>query len=258
MVFFSRLLLLSTSVFAPFEGGDVLQEGQLVACGLSALSLLVLIGFPVWHLVSSDGMLWHYVPSAILGMTVGFGLSPEYVDEVCAVLVWSEFLFGLATVGLTAYTLSAVPASSRLSVPMIAAGLLTAVSALMLCWVRTGTMLSVQADVIPPQFRGTLPDAPLLVVGLTGTLVFIPVAMLIELYRYVDYSSRQFIIRTGVLFGIYLLAGFAALGPFVHGAQLGFFDVPLALLPLGCINALAVTIPAILLLVDPRFSVSQD
>ncbi len=258
MIFFSRLLLLSTSVFAPFEGGNELQEGQLVECGLSALSLLVLIGFPVWHLMSNDGILWHYVPSALLGMTVGVALSPDYLDEVCAALQWCQFGFGIATVGLTVYTLSAVPARSRMSLPMIAAGLLTALSAMLLFCVRSGSMLSVQADAIPPQFRGALPDALLYVFGLAGTLVFIPGAILFELYRHTNFSTRQFIIRTGVMLGVYLLAGCATLGTFVHGAGSGFFDVPLALLPLGCINALAAAIPSALLLVNPQFTVSQD
>lgn len=152
----------------------------------------------------------------------------------------------------------AVPTQSRMSLPMLAAGLLTALSVTALCCVRSGSMLSVQADAIPPQFRGALPDAPLYVFGLYGTLVFIPGAILFELYRHTDFSSRQFIIRTGVMLGIYLLAGFATVGIFVHGAGSGFFDVPLALLPLGCINALAAAIPSTLLLVDPQFSVSQD
>lgn len=257
-IFFSRLLLLSTSVFAPFEGGNELHEGQLVACGLSALCVLVLIGFPIWHLISNGGILWHYVPSALIGMTVGFGLSPGYLDEVCAALKWCEFGFGIATVGLTVYTLLAVPAQSRMSLPMIAAGLLTALSVMVLCVVRSGSMLSVQTDVIPPQFRGAFPDAPLYVLGLYGTLVFIPGTILFELYRHTDISSRQFIIRTGVLLGAYLLAGFATLGTFVHGAGAGFFDVPLALLPLACTNALAAAIPSSLSLLDPQYSVSQD
>ena len=258
MIFFSRLLLLSTSVFAPFEGGNALQEGQLVACGLSALSLLVLIGFPLWHLISNGGMLLHYGPSALLGMTIGFGLPPDYLDEVCAALQCCEFVLGIVTVGLMAYALSAVPAKSRMSLPLIAAGLLTVLSVLALCFVRSGSMLSVQADAIPPQFRGVLPDAPLYVVGLCGTLVLIPGAILFELYRHTDVSTRQFIIHTGVMFGVYLVVGIAALGTFVHGAGTGFFDVPLALLPLGCVNALAAAIPSVLLLVDPQFSVSQD
>ncbi|MBS0202284.1 MAG: hypothetical protein JSS49_05235 [Planctomycetes bacterium] len=258
VTFFSRLLLLSTSVFIPFASGDVLREGQLVECGLSALSLLVLIAFPVWHLISNGGILWHYVPSALVGMIFGFGLSPDYLDEVCVALQWCEVAFGTATVGITLYTMSKVPAQSRMSLPMIAAVALTVLSALALGFVRVGPMLTVQADSIPPQFRGALPDASLYVFGLYGTLMFIPVAILLELYWYVDFSSRQFIIRTGVLLGIYLLAGIASLGSFVQSAASGFFDVPLALLPLACISALAASIPSSLLLVDPQLSVTDD
>ncbi|MDB5343340.1 MAG: family transposase [Schlesneria sp.] len=258
MIFFSRLLLLSTSVFAPFEGGNDLQEGQLVECGLSALILLVLVGFPVWHLFSNDGVTWHYIPSALVGVIAGFALSPDYLDEVIAAIQWCEFGFGIAAVGLTVYTLSAVPSRSRMSLPIIAAGLLTAASVMVLFSVRSGSMLSVQADAIPPQFRGGLPDAPLYIFGLYGTLVFIPVGMLFELYRHANLSTRQFINRSGVLLGIYLLAGLAAVGSFIHGAGSGFFDVPLALLPLACINALAAAIPSTLLLVDPQFSVTDD
>jgi hypothetical protein len=258
MIFFSRLLLLSTSVFAPFEGGNDLQEGQLVECGLSALILLVLAGFPVWHLYSNDGVTWHYVPSALIGVIAGFALSPDYLDEVIAAIQWCEIGFGIAAVGLTAYTLSAVPARSRMSLPIIAATVLTAAAVMVLFSVRSGSMLSVQADAIPPQFRGGLPDAPLYVFGLYGTLVFIPVAMLFELYRHSTLSTRQFINRSAVLLGIYLVAGLAAVSSFVHGAGSGFFDVPIALLPLACINALAAAIPSTLLLVDPQFSVVEE
>lgn len=258
MIFFSRLLLLSTSVFIPFGGGNDLQEGQLVECGLSALSLLVLLGFPVWHLFSNDGILWHYIPSAIVGMIVGFGLSPDYLDEVCAVLQWCQFCFGIATVGITIYTLMAVPAQSRMSLPMIAAGLLTALSAISLSFVRTGSMLSVQADAVPPQLRGVLPDASLYVFGLAGTLILIPAAILFELYRHTDFSTRQFIIRTSVIAGMYVVAGIATLEAFIKGAGCGFFDVPLALVPLASINALAAAIPSALMLVDPQYTLSDD
>lgn len=258
MVFFSRLLILSASVFIPFEGGNALREGQLVECGLSAFSVLVIIGFPFWHLISNGGVLRHYGASALVGMIAGFGLSPDYLDEVCGALKWFEFGFGLAAVGLMVHTLLAVPAQSRMSLPVIAAVLLTGLSAMTLCFVRTGSMLTVQASVIPPQFQGALPDAPLLVLGLSGTLVLIPVAILFELYQHSDYSSRQFIIRTGLFLGGYLLVGIATLGSFVHGAGTGFFDVPIALLPLGCVNALAASIPSAMFLLDPQYSVSQD
>lgn len=258
MIFFARLLLLSTSVFAPFEGGNDLQEGQLVECGLSALCLLVLIGFPVWHLKSNDAPMLHYIPSALVGMAIGFGLSPAYLDKVCAALQWCEFLFGIASVGLLIYLLSTVPARSRMSLPMVGAGLVTALSTLALLFVRTGSMLSVQADAIPPQLRGAVPDAPLYVLGLYGTLACIPAALLFELYRHTDYDTRQLIVRTGVIAGVYLVAGFATLDAFVHGAGTGFFDVPLALLPLGCVNALAAAIPAVLFLANPQYTLTED
>jgi hypothetical protein len=258
MIFFSRLLLLSASVFAPFEGGNNLQGNQLVACGLSALSLLVLIVFPVWHLISNDGILWHYIPSGLVGMIVGFGIPPNNLDEVCAALKWCEVAMGIATVGLTLYTLSVVPARSRMSPPLIASALVTALAAAALCYVRTGSMLTVEADVVPPQLRGALPDASLYVFGLFGTLVFLPAAILFELYWHTEYSTRQFIIRTGILMGVYLLVGCATLAVFVKGAGADFFDVPLALLPLACVNALAAAIPSALLLVDPQYSVTQD
>ncbi len=258
MIFFARLLLLSTSVFAPFEGGNDLQEGQLVECGLAALSLLVLIGFPVWHLKSNDAPMLHYIPSALVGMAIGFGLPPAYLDKVCAALQWCEFLFGIASVGLLIYLLSTVPARSRMSLPMVGAGLVTALSTLALLFVRTGSMLSVQADAIPPQLRGAVPDAPLYVLGLYGTLACIPAALLFELYRHTDYDTRQLIVRTGVIVGVYLVAGFATLDAFVHGAGTGFFDVPLALLPLGCVNALAAAIPAVLFLANPQYTLTED
>lgn len=258
MIFFARLLLLSTSVFAPFEGGNDLQGGQLVECGLAALSLLVLIGFPIWHLKANDGPMLHYIPSALIGMAVGFGLPPTYLDEVFAALQWCEVIFGMTTAGLLVYTLSAVPARSRMSLPMITAGVLTALSVLALFGVHSGSMLTVQADTIPPQLRGASPDAPLYVLGLYGTLIFIPTAMLFEMYRRTDYETRHLIVRSGIIGSVYLVAGFATLDALVHGTGSGFFDVPLALLPLGCMNALAAAIPAVLFLANPRYTLTED
>lgn len=257
MIFFSRLLLLSTSVFAPFGGGNDLQEGQLVACGVSALCLLVLAGFPVWHLYSNDGVLWHYVPSALVGMTVGFALPPEYLNQIFVAIQWCEITFGIVAVALTAYTLSAVPSRSRMSIPIIAAGLLTAVCVMVLFGIKAGSMLTFQADAIPPQFHGAPPDAGLYVIGLCGILICIPIAFLFELYRHTAYETRQFIIRSGTLLGMYLVAGSATLNSFTHAGS-DFFDVPLALVPLACINALSAAIPSTLLLVDPQYSVSDD
>lgn len=258
MIFFARLLLLSTSVFIPFEGGNDLQEGQLVACGVSALCLLVLIGFPVWHLKSNDGPMLHYIPSALAGMAIGFGLSPAYLNQVCAALKWCECAFGVTSVGLLIYLFCAIPARSRMSLPMLGAGLLTALSTITLFFVRSGSMLSVQADTIPPQLRAATPDAPLYVMGLYGTLALIPAALLFELYRHTDYNTRQLIVRTGVIVGVYMVAGIGALDAFVHGAGFGFFDVPLALLPLGCINSLAAAIPAVLFLANPQYTLTED
>ena len=119
-------------------------------------------------------------------------------------------------------------------------------------------MLTFQADAIPPQFHGAPPDAGLYVIGLYGILIFIPIAFLFELYRHTAYETRQFIIRSGALLGMYLVAGSATLNSFTHAAGSDFFDVPLALVPLACINALSAAIPSTLLMVDPQYSVSDD
>ena len=48
---------------------------------IAGVAVLVLIGFPIWYLISNDSTLLYYVPSALLGMTIGFGLPPIDVSE---------------------------------------------------------------------------------------------------------------------------------------------------------------------------------
>jgi hypothetical protein len=256
-MFVKRLLQLSASVFIPFEQGGELIEGELLLqCGMALVLVLGQFVLPIWWLVRQDCVIWHCLGATFFGLLVGMAMKPEWLWFGFEAIRITAVLSGLALSGL-AWQLSCYKHSDRVASRIRIAVAITALLSVGLTLVNMESIFKADMTGLSPTISGNGFHIAIFAICFFGVMVSIPFAVVSILYQETSEVVRTFMIQKVITVLIVGAAGGISAMCIAYPQTGNFLNVPMAILPIACVNILAIITPPVLWLLDPDSTLSR-
>ncbi len=256
-MFVKRLFQLSAGVFIPFEQGGELIEGKpLIRCGMALVLVCGQFVIPIWWLSRQDCVIWHCSAATFFGLLVGMAMKPEWLWFGFEAIRMSAGLSGLA-VSAIAWHLSCFKHSDRVALRIRLPVVLTVFFSVLLTLVDMDSVFIADMAGLSPTIRGSGRHICLFAICFFGMMVSIPAVVLSLLYEESANVVRTFMMQKAVTVLIIGAVGGTSVMCIALPQAGNFLNVPMALLPIGCLNILAIITPPVLWLLDPRSSLSR-
>ncbi len=257
-MFFKHLLRICVSVFIPFDTTGANIEGEpLLLAGLAFVFVCGQLILPIWLLIRDDCVPWHGIAATALGVMAGLAMKPTWLPSIFMLIRGAGVLSGFAVAATTFWLISKArqpEISRRLSV---AAGLTAGFSAIM-CTVDVSQLLVVTMPELSPTVSGSTLHVGVLSVSMYVAALAVPLALLSFVYPETPESVQRFLIQRLITAVILGLIGAIGLLWFAFPPKSDFVNAPLMMFPLMIGNMLLITLPPLMWILQPAYSLPRN
>ena len=257
-MFFKHLLRICVSVFIPFDSTGANIEGEpLLLAGLAFVFICGQLILPIWLLIRDDCVPWHGIGATVFGVLLGLVMKPEWLPSIFMLMRGAGVLSGMAVTGMTIWLISKArlpEVSLRLSV--VAA--VTAIGALLLTAVDVSQLLIVSMSDLSPGLSGSIIHISVFAISMYVIALSVPAGLLSFIYPEAPESVQNFMVRRSVTMSILGLVGAVGLLCIAFPPQSDFINAPLMMFPLMAGNMLLITIPPLMWILQPDYSLPRN